>query len=168
MWVGWGRRVGGGGGVVGWRGMVGGGGGVRGLSLVGDVGDVAVVVIGGEFDDLGSAVGKSHAVGSGGDVTVAGLGVGVVVARVGVPDGVAEVEGHSWLLVGRVRSVVDGRRVGTGDGGGQSREGAHQEDQLQEGTGNSELILNHMTNITDFDEESWHIKRKDSSILLIE
>ena len=89
--------------------MVGGGrGGVVGLSLgvdgnslVGNIGDVSVVVVGGVLDVLGSAVGEGHGVGAG-DVAggVSGLvsgesGLGVVVGNaVGVS------VGSGLLLVG--------------------------------------------------------------------
>lgn len=71
--VGWGWVV--------WLGLILG---VDGLSLVLDVGDVAVVVVGGVGDGLDTAVGKVDGVGSGDSLAVSGLlgvevGAGVIV-----------------------------------------------------------------------------------------
>lgn len=126
---GWGRGVGGRGVGSGLVHRVGG------LALVGDVGDVTVVVVGGEGDDLGAAVGKKDAVRSGGDLAVAGLVVSEVVAGVVVLDGVGEVEGHARLLIGG--GSVGRGGVWAGGGAGHSHEGEHHED-LKRSTGSLE------------------------------
>ena len=106
--------VGRGGSVGGPDGSVGLGLGVDGNALVGNIGDVSVVVVGGVLDVLGPAVGEGHGVGAG-DVAgaVSGLvsgesGLGVVVGNaVGVS------VGSGLLLVG---GSVGGGMVGGGGG----------------------------------------------------
>ena len=90
-------------------------------SLVGNIGDISVVVVGGVLDVLGSAVGKSNRVRSGnGTVGISGLsgiegGLGVVISNsVGVGVGLGDL-----LLL-----VVGGRAVVGCRGGGVIRSGS--------------------------------------------
>ena len=90
-------------------------------SLVGNIGDISVVVVGGVLDVLGSAVGKSNRVRSGnGTVGISGLsgiegGLGVIISNsVGVGVGLGDL-----LLL-----VVGGRGVVGCRGGGVIRSGS--------------------------------------------
>ena len=111
---------------------VGGGGRVLGLSVIGDLGDIAVVVVDVVVDVLDPAVGKSNGVGT---LTLAGAIVGLSSVEVGVgvvvSDGVlvgvgGDLIGVSLGLVGGGRGVSHrGRGVlrsgqGGDDAGGQT------------------------------------------------
>ena len=91
--VGWGRV---GWGRVGWGGVsssfVGGFVlGVLGVSFVGDLGDVAAVIIDGVGDGLSAAIGENDVVGSGDYFAVAAFLVTEIVVRWLILDGVGEV-----------------------------------------------------------------------------
>ena len=96
--------------------MVGGGGvvglslGVHGNSLVGNIGDVSVVVVGCVLDVLGPAVGQRHGVGAG---DVAGGISGLVSGE----SSLGVVVGHTIVVgVGSMGSVVVSRLVVCGRG----------------------------------------------------
>ena len=114
--------------------MVGGGGavglslGVHWNSLVGNIGNVSVVVVGGVLDVLGPAVGEGHGVGAGdvaGGISCLISGessLGIVIGHtVGVGVGSMGSVVVSRLLVGG-RGVVGGGGVGV-DGGGRGGQG---------------------------------------------
>ena len=115
--------VGGGGGVGGLGGNVGLGLGVDGDTLVADIGDVTVVVVGGVLNVLGPAIGKSNRVAtSDGAVGISGLGsielgLGVVISNtilIGIGSGHLLLSG----VVGGGGSMVSRGSYGVGDNGG--------------------------------------------------
>ena len=71
--------------------------GVFGLSRVGDLGDVSVVIISSVVDGLGAAIGQQNVVGTGDNFTVAALLVTEIVVGGLVLDLVGEVVGHGVL-----------------------------------------------------------------------
>ena len=117
-----------------------GGIGVGGDALVLDIGDEAILVIGGVSHNLDAAVGEVDTVAAG-NITVGILVLSLVEAgaRVGVFNAVLVLIGlgrELLLLVGRGMRLVGGGSVGRGmvgpgGGGGNSHEGTESDEALQ-------------------------------------
>ena len=96
---------------------LGGSGSVGGNALVGHIGDVTAVSVGGVIgDDLGSAVGESNPVGSGGGVSVPLLVLGEVSAAIVVGYAVLVGVGGGGVVVGFC--AIGGRTGGGAHSGG--------------------------------------------------